>query len=125
MKVPALPPSALDQMFTFANPQPLIPLNASTAYILKAALLPPYPCLGGFARLAVKIYEDDDFNTPFRLFNYTSPNVTGAAWVDSEVTFTSPPWVSYADLEFQAVAEGVNCSALFADVFFGQLTASN
>jgi hypothetical protein len=119
LKVPALPPSALTELFPFANPQPLIPLNASTAYILKAALLPPFPCLGGFARLAVKIYEDDDFNTPARLFNFTSPNATGEAWVDSEVSFTSPPWVSYADLEFQAFASGGNCSALFADVYFG------
>lgn len=121
LKVPAQPPSSLDNLFAFANPQPLIPLNASTTYVLKAAVLPPYPCPGGYAQLVVKIYEDDDFNTPVRLLNYTSPNATGGEWLNSELAFTSPPWVSYADIQFQAVAEGiVNCSAHFTDVYFGQ-----
>jgi hypothetical protein len=119
LSVPTLTPTAADSFYAFANPQPLIPLNASTAYIAQAAALPP-TCESATARIVASIYEDDDFNTPVRLLQF-SGNVTGNAWAPLRAAFTSPAWVSYADVRLEALApEGGACSpGLFADFYFG------
>jgi hypothetical protein len=125
LRVPALAPAAAAGLYAFANPQPLIPLNGSTAYVAQAAALPPPPgaCAGGAARLVVLLYEDDDFNTPARLLEYASVNASGGAWAPLRAAFVSPPWVSYADVRLEALAPAApaacNASALFADFFFG------
>ncbi len=121
LSVPALTPAAAEAVFAFANPQPLIPLNSSSAYVAQAAALAP-ACESAAARIIVSIFEDDDFNTPARILRYASSNATGDVWLPLHAAFTSPAWVSYADVRLEALALGgsaCNASALFADFYFG------
>ena len=113
--------------YAFSNMQPLIPLNASTAYLGRAAALPPYSsaCPGSVARLVVMLFEDDDFNTQNdRLLLYSSINATGSQWQALNLSFTSPPWPSYADVRFEAYEGLPACTdktpALFDNFFFGR-----
>ena len=116
LRVPALSPTAADTFYAFANPQPLIPLNATTQYVAQAVSLPP-ACTGAVARIVVGIFEDDDFNTPVRIIQYASQNATGNAWESLLAAFTSPKWVSYADVRMEALAlgtgHGLQCECAF------------
>lgn len=135
LAVTPVTPAAAGQFYTLSNPQPLIPLNASTVYVLsaRAYLLPPpaasttsstHAAVTGAAAdaagtvgcalsawLACGVYEADDFNVQQRLAWHNS-TVTGVVgrWLPLSVTFTSPVWVSYADLRLMAVADCGNAT---------------
>ena len=49
--------------------------------------------------------------------NSTAASAPAADWVLLSVEFTSPPWVSYADVRFVALGNG---TAYVDDVWFGQ-----
>lgn len=49
--------------------------------------------------------------------NSTATSAPAAGWVLLSVEFTSPPWVSYADVRFVALGNG---TAYVDDVWFGQ-----
>ena len=124
LAVPALTPSAAQALYAFANALPLVPLNASTEYAVRAGAALAPACAGAVARLVVSLYEDDDFNSPFA--NHvliTSANATGENWQALALTFTSPAWPMYLDARFEALAESddspCNESAYFANLFIG------
>ena len=123
-------PSAAAQFYAFAISVPLVPLNASTEYVLRASVRAPPAalCPEGFpavARIVCGIYEDDDFNTPVRLEWHNSSDATGDIWTYLSAVFKSPAWPSYADVRFVAVAAddahpcNATAYALFDEIFFG------
>ena len=132
LAIKTLPPSEADQFYAFAISVPLVPLNVSTMYSFRALTLAPSTdvCPPGFsatAKLAVGIYEDDDFNTQERLLWFNSSVATGGeSWVNLSVSFMSPPWPSYADIRFMSIGADdsqpceSNATALFDDVYFGE-----
>jgi hypothetical protein len=132
LAIRTLSPSEANQFYAFANSVPLIPLNVSTSYTFQANALAPSlevcpPGYAAFAKLAVGIYEDDDFNTPTRLMWYNSTYAMGGEpWMNLSVSFISPPWPSYADIRFMSVESDndhpceSNATALFDNVYFGE-----
>jgi hypothetical protein len=132
LSIQTLTPVDASNFYSFANSVPLVPLNVSTRYQFQALALAPSRllCPSGFegiAQIAIGIYEDDDFNTPFRFIWYNSTKVTGdQGWTSLFVSFTSPSWPSYADIRFISTGGeddknkcSSNTSALFDNIYFG------
>ena len=132
LAVRALTPTASGALYADANALPLVPLNVSTSYAVRAgALAPPdAACPGGgaLARIRGLLYEDDDFNTVGdRALVFDSGNATGAAWLNLSVNFSTPSYPLYADMRLEALSatDAAPCNAsavaLFDDVFFGRV----
>lgn len=128
LAVPAQSAGAAGGFYAFSNSLPLVPLNASTAYVAFADVMPVAPAAGcaagAAATLYVGLYEDDDFNElSDRLLNFTATAPAGAPWTRLAVNFSTRAWVAYADVRMRVVAgDAGDCGGapgLWQNFFFG------